>query len=119
MDRLQDNAAGAGAQGPASIAPSQLLAAIGAMLRELRGGDVPPLALDDDLERTLGIDSLARMELMLRLEQAFQVRMPETLVQAAQTPRDRQVHTLPDDLLRLRIALGVAAVVQDLNQPNP
>lgn len=88
MDRLQDTAAGAGGQGPAPVAPPQLLAAIAAMLRELRGGDVAPVALDDDLERTLGIDSLARMELMLRLEQAFQVRMPETLVQAAQTPRD-------------------------------
>jgi 1-acyl-sn-glycerol-3-phosphate acyltransferase len=58
------------------------------MLRELRGGDVLPVALDDDLERTLGIDSLARMELMLRLEKAFGVRMPEAMVQEAQTPRD-------------------------------
>ena len=58
------------------------------MLRELRGGDAPTVALDDDLERTLGIDSLARMELMLRLENAFAVRMPEAMVQEAQTPRD-------------------------------
>ena len=35
-----------------------------------------------------GIDSLARMELMLRLEQAFDVRMPEAAMQPAQTPRD-------------------------------
>ena len=69
-------------------APERVIEVIQALLRELRGGDAPPPALDDDLERTLGIDSLARMELMLRLEQAFDVRMSETEVQAAQTPRD-------------------------------
>ncbi|MFZ5541925.1 MAG: AMP-binding protein [Pseudomonadota bacterium] len=57
-------------------------------MRELRGADAPPPALDDELDRTLGIDSLARMELMLRLEQAFGVHLPEQAVQAAQTPRD-------------------------------
>jgi 1-acyl-sn-glycerol-3-phosphate acyltransferase len=61
---------------------------IRALLRELRGADAAPPELDDDLERTLGIDSLARMELMLRLEQAFDVRLPEAALQAAQTPRD-------------------------------
>lgn len=68
--------------------PARVIAEIHALLRELRGGDAPPPALDDDLERTLGIDSLARMELMLRLERAFDVRMPEAEMQAAQTPRD-------------------------------
>ena len=88
MELLPGNAATAGGQGRGPVTPPLLLAVIEAMLRELRGSGVPPVALDDDLERTLGIDSLARMELMLRLEQAFQVRMPEPLVQAAQTPRD-------------------------------
>ncbi|CAN7737889.1 acyl carrier protein [Variovorax sp. LjRoot178] len=58
------------------------------LLHELRGGEAAPPNLDDDLQRMLGIDSLARMELMLRLEQAFDVRMPEAAMQAAQTPRD-------------------------------
>jgi acyl-CoA synthetase (AMP-forming)/AMP-acid ligase II/acyl carrier protein len=88
MDRLEVGAASAGAQGPSPATPSQLLAVVEAMLRELRSGDAPPVALDDDLERTLGIDSLARMELMLRLEKTFGVRMPEAMVQQAQTPRD-------------------------------
>jgi 1-acyl-sn-glycerol-3-phosphate acyltransferase len=66
----------------------RLLAVMAGMLRELRGADAPPPSLDDDLERTLGIDSLARMELMLRLERDFDRRMPEALVQDAQTPRD-------------------------------
>ena len=87
MDRLEA-AAPTGAQGRGPATSLQLLAVIAAMLRELRGGEVPPVALDDDLERTLGVDSLARMDLMLRLEKAFAVRMPEDLVQQAQTPRD-------------------------------
>ncbi|HSB98734.1 MAG TPA: phosphopantetheine-binding protein, partial [Burkholderiaceae bacterium] len=66
----------------------RLIAVMQALLRELRGGDAPAPMLDDDLERTLGIDSLSRMELMLRLEQAFDVRVPEAAMQAAQTPRD-------------------------------
>jgi len=74
-------AAAAGAQ-------TRVLATIEAMLRELRGGEAPRVGLDDDLERTLGIDSLARMELMLRLEAAFAVRLSESQVQQAQTPRD-------------------------------
>ncbi|HSN31915.1 MAG TPA: acyl carrier protein, partial [Ideonella sp.] len=72
---------------PAATA-ERLLAVVAALLRELRGGAAPLPALDDDLERALGIDSLARMELMLRLEQAFGLRLPERLVQDAQTPRD-------------------------------
>jgi 1-acyl-sn-glycerol-3-phosphate acyltransferase len=68
----------------------QLLAIIAAMLRELRGSDAAAPELDDSLESTLGIDSLARMELMLRLERAFDVHLPEALVQDAQTPRDLQ-----------------------------
>jgi 1-acyl-sn-glycerol-3-phosphate acyltransferase len=69
-------------------ADTRLLATVEAMLRELRGGDAPRVGLDDDLERTLGIDSLARMELMLRLEAAFAVRLSESQVQQAQTARD-------------------------------
>jgi 1-acyl-sn-glycerol-3-phosphate acyltransferase len=69
-------------------AAEQLLGVVADLRRELRGGQARRPTLDDDLERELGIDSLARMELMLRLEQSFAVRLPEAQVQAAQTPRD-------------------------------
>lgn len=68
--------------------PARFFAVVQQLLRELRGQDGPPLQLDDELERTLGIDSLARMELMLRLEGAFGVRLPEAMVQNATTLRD-------------------------------
>ncbi len=88
MDRLQGQAAAAGPSGSHAITPARVMEAIAALLRDLRGSAVPPVAMDDDLERTLGIDSLTRMELMLRLERDFDIRMPESMVQAAQTPRD-------------------------------
>jgi 1-acyl-sn-glycerol-3-phosphate acyltransferase len=73
---------------PSVVSGEELLALISAMLRELRGEDVPPIDLDDELDRTLGVDSLARMELMLRMERAFNARLPDAAVQEAQTPRD-------------------------------
>jgi len=66
----------------------QLTDIVGAMLAELRGGAAPPVALDAELERDLGIDSLARAELALRIEQAFDVRLSETAVLEARTVRD-------------------------------
>jgi acyl carrier protein len=69
-------------------AEQRLLEIIAAMLAELRGGPPPQVTLDDTLERDLGIDSLARAELMLRLERAFGVRLPEEQVFEAQTAHD-------------------------------
>ncbi len=45
-------------------------------------------SLDSSLERDFGLDSLGRAELLTRLEKAFGVRLPETLLATAETPRD-------------------------------
>ena len=58
------------------------------MLAELRGGPAPRVSLDAELERELGIDSLARVELVLRIEREFGVHLPEALASAARTPRE-------------------------------
>ena len=44
--------------------------------------------LDSDLERDVGLDSLARAELILRLDRAFKVRLPDRLIGEADTPRN-------------------------------
>jgi 1-acyl-sn-glycerol-3-phosphate acyltransferase len=44
--------------------------------------------LDSALDRDLGFDSLGRVELLLRIERAFGVRLPEELLGQAETPRD-------------------------------
>ena len=72
-----------------SGAPEALLGLVAAFLAQTRPrGAPPPVALDSRLDRDLGIDSLARMELLLRIEREFDVRLPERLVNEARTPRD-------------------------------
>ena len=46
------------------------------------------VTLDSSLERDLGLDSLGRVELLLRLEQAFDLQLPEELLSTAETLRD-------------------------------
>ena len=51
-------------------------------------GEPTRVTLDSLLDRDLGFDSLERMELLHRLEQAFGVHLPEQDVVNAQVPRD-------------------------------
>jgi acyl carrier protein len=44
--------------------------------------------LDSALDRDLGIDSLGRVELVMRIERAFGVRLADEALAAAETPRD-------------------------------
>ncbi|MDC4205985.1 MAG: phosphopantetheine-binding protein [Candidatus Manganitrophus sp.] len=46
------------------------------------------VSLDASLDRDLGLGSLERVELILRIEKAFSVRIPEHLVAEARSPRD-------------------------------
>ncbi|HUJ87351.1 MAG TPA: AMP-binding protein [Burkholderiales bacterium] len=82
------------------------------MLAELRGGPAPRVSLDDRLEQELGIDSLARVELVLRIERAFDVRLPEVLAAEASTPRE---------LLRALAAASprLALDLKEVRQPAP
>ncbi|RLJ65156.1 AMP-binding protein [Sulfurisoma sediminicola] len=65
----------------------RLLRLIDALCRELGPGR-PPARLDSHLERALGLDSLARAELLLRCEAEFGLRLPQRLLGEAETPRD-------------------------------
>jgi 1-acyl-sn-glycerol-3-phosphate acyltransferase len=60
------------------------------LARELRSGQPPArqAQLDSNLERDLGFDSLERAELLLRIEKAFDVRLPARTLVTAETPRD-------------------------------
>ena len=46
------------------------------------------VGLNSSLDRDLGLDSLGRAELLLRLERAFRVEMPQRLLGEAETPND-------------------------------
>ncbi len=68
-----------------------LVALVAGIARELRagGGEPPPAVhLDTDLGRDLGLDSLARMELLARLERAAGASLPDRVLAEAETPRE-------------------------------
>jgi acyl carrier protein len=77
--------------------------------------------LDASLERDLGLDSLGRVELWGRVERAFGVRLPESLLGAARTPRDLLAGLLaggaaaaaPEAARVGHAALGVAEAVPE------
>ena len=62
------------------------------------------VTLGSSLDRDLGLDSLVRVELLARLEDALGVRLPDDLLVDAETPRD-----LVDGVLRSAAALPARA----------
>ena len=59
-------------------------------LADVRGHELPgeQVTLDSALQRDLGLDSLARVELLHRVEHAFDVRLPDTTFESVTTLRD-------------------------------
>ncbi len=47
-----------------------------------------PITLDSSLDRDLAFDSLGRVQLLTRIEQVFDVTLPERVLATADTPRD-------------------------------
>ncbi|HEY4637908.1 MAG TPA: AMP-binding protein, partial [Burkholderiales bacterium] len=70
------------------IDATQVLAVVQAVAREARPHLDHHVTLDSSLEKELGLDSLARVELVLRLERAFATSLPERALGDAETPRD-------------------------------
>jgi 1-acyl-sn-glycerol-3-phosphate acyltransferase len=71
-------------------ATERLLAIVRALSREMRPGvqQLDRLGLDHALERDYGLDSLARVELLARIERELGVKLGEAAFAAAETPRD-------------------------------
>ncbi|MFH1044021.1 MAG: AMP-binding protein [Pseudomonadota bacterium] len=78
----------------ATASADALLAVVEQLVRDTGHTRAMHIALDSSLERELGLDSLARVELVLRIERAFDLSLPERALYAAETPRDllRLVH---------------------------
>jgi len=70
------------------ITPERLLEAVAAVAKEARPHVTPHVTLDSSFEKDLGLDSLARVELVLRLETLFGASLPEQALATAETPRD-------------------------------
>lgn len=67
-----------------------LLKVIGDFCQEIRPSHdaVEEVSLNSTFERDLGLDSLSRVELISRVESAFNLALPENSFAEAQTPRD-------------------------------
>src|SRR3569833_1376039 len=65
----------------------RLLASLQILVNELRDGG-GGVRMDSHRERDLGLDSLARVELLLRLEREFGASLPEGVLVEAETPHD-------------------------------
>lgn len=72
----------------AADTPGLLIETVRRLAGELRPGGAISVTLDSDLERDLGLDSLARVELLLRIERDFRVHLTEDLFVSVRTPRD-------------------------------
>lgn len=70
-------------------AAARLLRVVATLVAETHPGRAPtrPVRLDSHFERDLGLDSLGRVELMLRLGHEFARVLPDTALAEAETPR--------------------------------
>jgi len=71
-----------------AVVDDQVLDVVADLVKELGGGRDSRPSLDDSLDRDLGISSLERVELLLRLERAFGVRLADSVMAEAATPKD-------------------------------
>ena len=69
-------------------ASERLLSVLTALVAETRPGRVGRVSMSSHLERDLGLDSLARVELLLRVGSEFGRSLPETALAEAETAQD-------------------------------
>ncbi|MEQ8192890.1 MAG: AMP-binding protein [Rhodospirillales bacterium] len=93
----------------------RLLALMTEVVTELHPQGAGTVSLDSRLDRDLGLDSLARVELLARIEQAFGTALPETIFADAETPRDllRAIGTAPASVPRDTAAQPAAKLPAD------
>ncbi|RPI47083.1 MAG: acyl-phosphate glycerol 3-phosphate acyltransferase [Betaproteobacteria bacterium] len=67
---------------------AELIAIIGELVRQTHPGAPRTITADSRLDTDLGLDSLARIELLHRVEDAFQMRIAEQTLLEIETPRE-------------------------------
>ena len=73
---------------PRDLTERRVLGVVSELVSELRGASAGLVSLDDMLDRDLGIGSLERVELLVRLERAFGRRLADDVMVEAERPGD-------------------------------
>ena len=104
----------------ADDAAQRLLQLIGQLVAESHPRRESSITLDSSFERDLGIDSLGRVEMLLRAERAFNVSLPPHALTSAETPRDllRVVLTAHAPAAVVEKAVRVLTVDADQSLPD-
>lgn len=96
---------------------TRLLRVVTAMVEETRPGRAGRVSLTSHLERDLGLDSLARVELLLRVGSEFGRSLPDAALAEAETPQDllrfvasAGVEAFSGELVELATASGLTSV---------
>ena len=90
MSERLDQAAAPAALAEQALRERDVIALVSALVHELHPQRIRfiDVGLASRIERDLGIDSLARTELILRIERAFRVRLPAQTIGEAETIHD-------------------------------
>jgi 1-acyl-sn-glycerol-3-phosphate acyltransferase len=90
MSERLDQAAAPAALAEQALRERDVIALVSALVHELHSQRIRfiDVGLASRIERDLGIDSLARTELILRIERAFRVRLPAQTIGEAETIHD-------------------------------
>ena len=105
---------------PGASVEQQVLDVVTELVTELRGGVPAAVARGDSLEADLGISSLERVELLIRLERAFAVRLGDAAMSGAETPADlaaaiAEADAAPEERRPERRAAGGAGIASAAN----
>jgi 1-acyl-sn-glycerol-3-phosphate acyltransferase len=97
----------------------QVLAVVREMAIELKkSGRVAPVALGSRLERELGFDSLARLELLMRLQRRLGVTVSEDKALAAETPGELVAALSATSARRLGGGVVALAAAEETDEPR-
>lgn len=106
----------------AAAREQELISLINGLVRELHagGGGKMDVSLKSRLDRDLGIDSLGRTELILRIEHAFRVRLPPETLSEAETVADllRALGQAAPHVRQARHVTPVAAPAPAVSAPS-
>jgi 1-acyl-sn-glycerol-3-phosphate acyltransferase len=133
---MREPVARSSAADQAERVPERIEARVVEIVRDLHSELHPRLrntvavTIDSDLDRQLAFDSLSRAELVLRLDRAFGIRLPDRLIGEAETPRDlaeaiaagpaptfsvsSRLEELPHTLAKLEEPVGATTLIEVL-----